>query len=117
MHFINGFVVATSSIWENLVRGLQNTVMGMGTVFVVLIFIACIISLLQFIPKLFSKPEKTVAPVVETTPAVAPVEEVEELVDDKELVAVITAAICAASNQTSADQLIVRSIKRAKEYS
>lgn len=53
MHFINGFVVATSSIWENLVRGLQNTVMGMGTVFVVLIFIACIISLLQFIPKLF----------------------------------------------------------------
>ena len=44
-------------------------------------------------------------------PAPAPAEE-EELTDDLELVAVITAAI-AASENTSADGLVVRSIKRA----
>jgi predicted house-cleaning noncanonical NTP pyrophosphatase (MazG superfamily) len=40
-------------------------------------------------------------------------EETEELSDDLELVAVITAAI-AASEGTSADGLVVRSIKRAR---
>jgi hypothetical protein len=40
------------------------------------------------------------------------VEEEEELVDDLELVAVITAAIAAATN-SSTDGLVVRSIKRA----
>jgi hypothetical protein len=41
-----------------------------------------------------------------------PAEEEEELVDDLELVAVITAAIAAATN-SSTDGLVVRSIKRA----
>ena len=42
----------------------------------------------------------------------APAVEEEELADDLELVAVITAAI-AASENTPADGLVVRSIKRA----
>lgn len=49
-------------------------------------------------------------------PAPAPVQEAvpveEDLTDDLELVAVITAAI-AASENTSADGLVVRSIRRA----
>lgn len=42
----------------------------------------------------------------------APVQEEENLVDDLELVAVITAAIAAASENESADGLVVRSIVR-----
>ena len=68
-----------------------NTVMGVGCVFVVLIFLIFVISLF--------------APAV---PA-APVEE--DLTDDLELVAVISAAI-AASENTSTDSFVVRSIKK-----
>ena len=42
----------------------------------------------------------------------APVSEPEDLTDDLELVAVITAAIAAASETESADGLVVRSIIR-----
>ena len=45
-------------------------------------------------------------------PVAAPAAEEEELVDDLELVAVITAAIAASTN-SSTDSLVVRSIKRA----
>lgn len=103
-----------------------NTIMGIGTVFAVLIFIAFIISLFKYI----SKAEKYFAdrkyaketagkdqqPAAEKMPVVlqeaAPVQE-EELVDDLELVAVITAALAASMN-TSVDQLVVRSIKRKR---
>ncbi len=52
-------------------------------------------------------PAASAAPVTVAAPAVE-----EELVDDLELVAVITAAIAAATG-SSADGLVVRSIKRA----
>lgn len=89
---------------------LLNTIMGMGTVFVVLIFISYIISLF----KLMNKPEPVTAPVKEA-PAALPEEEEEEsaeLSDDLELAAVITAAI-AAYQGTSQEGFTVRSIKRA----
>ena len=41
------------------------------------------------------------------------IEEKEELADDSELVAVITAAICAATG-TSSDGFVVRSIRKSK---
>lgn len=85
-----------------------NTVMCMAIVFLVLIFIALLISCFKFIGKVqdgSKKPE----PVVEAAPA--PVVE-ENLTDDLELVAVITAAIVAASETESADGLVVRSIVR-----
>ena len=91
-----------------------NTVLGMGTVFVILILISLIISCFSFIPKLQEKFSKKAAPAPAATPAPAApaVVEEEELADDTELVAVIAAAI-AAYEGTSTDGFQVRSIKRA----
>lgn len=95
-----------------------NTVIGMGIVFIVLIFIAFLISLFKYINKAETyfanrKRAKEEAAFTPVDPANAPVlyEEEEELVDDLELVAVITAAVAASMN-TSVDNLVVRSIKR-----
>ncbi len=101
-----------------------NTLMGMGTVFAVLLFISFIISFFKYIPMILNKKEQkkiakanknAEAPVVEAAPVVAPVE---NLMDDSQLVAVITAAVYAASGSsggTSKDTLIVRSISRARK--
>lgn len=101
-----------------MVKAALNTVLGMGTVFVVLIIICLIISLFSFIPKIqenFAKkkaPAKAPVPAA-PAPAAAPVVSAsEELADDTELVAVIAAAI-AAYEGTSADGFRVRSIRRA----
>ncbi len=91
-----------------------NTLLGMGTVFVVLILISLIISLLGYIPKLIAKPEKkdeSAANIPAPVTAAMPVQE-EELSDDEELVAVIAAAV-AAYEGTGTDGFRVRSIKRA----
>ena len=96
----------------------MNTVMGLGVVFVVLIFLTFVIGQLHWIPDLFNRKEKEkeaakAAAPISVAPAPAPVvEEEENLADDLELVAVITAAI-AASEQTSTDGFVVRSIKKA----
>lgn len=106
--------------WPTIQQALLNTVLCMGIVFIMLIFISLLISSFALIPKIqamFSKPEPVlevakptvIAPVVEEEPEV-----VEELSDDLELVAVITAAIMASmGNEAPADGLVVRSIKRA----
>jgi sodium pump decarboxylase gamma subunit len=101
-------------------RAALNTLIGMGTVFIVLILISLIISLFGYIPKLqesFSK-KNTVAETPKAAPAVAApvVEEDEELSDDSELVAVISAAIAAYEESTGGagvEGFQVRSIKRA----
>jgi sodium pump decarboxylase gamma subunit len=101
-------------------RAALNTLIGMGTVFIVLILISLIISLFGYIPKLqesFSK-KNTVAEAPAAAPAVAApvVEEDEELSDDSELVAVISAAIAAYEESTGGagvEGFQVRSIKRA----
>lgn len=100
------------SISEIMGKAGLNTVMCMAIVFLVLIFIALLISCFKFIGKAQgsgakAQPETEAAPV----PAPAPVVE-EDLTDDLELVAVITAAIAAASETESADGLVVRSIVR-----
>lgn len=98
-----------------------NTVMGMGTVFVVLIFISLIISLFVYIPAAQEKlrsvfghsKEENIAE-EETVPEIPEVEE-ENLINDEELVAVLMAAIAASSEgAVSADKLIVRSVRRVK---
>ena len=114
-------VNADYELSEILTKAVLNTVLGMGTVFVVLIFISFIISLFGFIPaieKKFkggknkeTKAPAPAAPVPAPTakaPAAAPAE-----TNDAELVAVIAAAIAAAEG-TSTDGFIVRSIKRRK---
>lgn len=101
-------------------QALLNTLMGMGTVFAVLIFISLLISLFVYIPSIeralknrSSKKEKKAAQEERPAPK-RPI--LEEVVDDGELVAVITAAIMAANGgaAVSADKLVVRSIKRVK---
>lgn len=100
------------STGERLSKAALNTLMGMGTVFAVLIFISFLIGLFKYIHVWEEKNKQKNAPApADPVPAPAPAEE-EELTDDLELVAVITAAI-AASENTSADGLVVRSIKRA----
>lgn len=99
---------------EKLAKAGMNTLMGMGIVFLVLIFISILISCFKYINAFENKKKAAVpAPAAPApVPAPVPVTEEEELADDLELVAVITAAIAAYDN-TSADGLVVRSIKRA----
>lgn len=115
-------VVTTGSIdpiysfGEILQKAGLNTIIGMGTVFVILIFISLVIALL---PKLtgmienFGKKKEApaAAPAAPKAEPAAPAE-VEELSDDLELVAVISAAI-AAYTGTSSDGFVVRSIRRS----
>lgn len=101
------------SMGEILQKAGLNTLLGMGTVFAVLIFISLLISSFKYIPALENalknkKNKNTAAPVKEEVP-VAVVEE--DYTDDLELVAVIAAAIAAAEGTTT-DGFVVRSIKR-----
>lgn len=104
------------SLGEKMGDAALNTVIGLVTVFAILILISFLISLFKYIPviqdKFAKKEEKTAGftAVQETTPEL---DEGEEAVDDTELAAVITAAICAATG-TSSDGFVVRSIRRSK---
>ena len=62
------------------------------------------------------KAEKT-APAAKAEAVAAPVVEEEEYVDDTELISVIAAAIAASEGKTSANGLVVRSIKRVPNRS
>lgn len=99
-----------------LEKALLNTLLGMGTVFIVLIFISLLISCFKYISKLqdkFSKKAALEPAKAAPAPVTAAVEDAEEEIeDDLELVAVITAAV-AASMGSSTDGFVVRSIKRA----
>ena len=104
---------------ENMGRAFMNTIIGMGTVFVVLIIISLIISAFSIIPKIEARlkaKEKQPVPEVKATPAVtvaAPAEE--ELSDDTELVAVIAAAVAAYEGSASTEGFVVRSIRKSKK--
>lgn len=109
------------TIGEILQKAAMNTILGMGTVFIVLIFISLVIYCFNFIPAIQAKfgrkkkEEELPKPApVKTAAAPAPAAPAEEeLVDDGELVAAITAAICAYQG-TSSDGFVVRSIRRAE---
>ncbi len=101
---------------EKMERAGLNTLLGMGTVFVILILISLIISAFNLIPKisaLFAKDKDTTANEKAVDSAIAQIVEKEELSDDLELVAVISAAI-AQYEGTSSDGFVVRSIRRAR---
>jgi sodium pump decarboxylase gamma subunit len=100
-----------------LQRAALNTVMGIGIVFITLLFLSWLISKLHIIPDMIEKSAKKNAPAPAPAPVAVPepvAEEEEDLTDDLELVAVITAAI-AASETTSGDGFVVRSIKKANK--
>ena len=104
---------------KTLQRAGLNTLMGIGTVFVMLIIISLIISLFNFIPRIqaaFSKKGKKEetknAGIDNAVTQIAAQEEAEA--DDTELVAVIAAAIAASEGAASTDGFVVRSIRKVR---
>jgi sodium pump decarboxylase gamma subunit len=93
----------------NMKRAALNTLMGVGTVFVMLAFLMGVISLFKFIPGTTQK-KKESAPA--PAPAPVAVQAAEEPVDDTELIAVIAAAIAASEGAESTDGFVVRSIRK-----
>ena len=139
--------IAANMTFEDKMKAAgTNTLIGMATVFCVLIFISFIIYLLKFVPGFFDKEAKAVKkaakkaaeaaktePVAETkaedagsAPAgqivdIVKTETGESVMNDSELVAVITAAVAAASagqnaytTYPSKDKLVTRPIRRIK---
>ena len=107
------------SFGELMTKAALNTLLGMGTVFVVLILISLIISCFNFIPKiqaaLTKKPKQEAAkPVIPAAAAPVQAAVVEEESDDLELIAVIAAAIAASEGAVSADGFVVRSIRKRR---
>ena len=110
------------SFGELMENAALNTVLGMGTVFVILILICLIIYCFNFIPKIqasFSgsgkepeeKKEAAPAAPVPAVSAAAPAAQ-ENPMDDCELVAVIAAAVAASEGAPSPEGFVVRSIRR-----
>lgn len=109
-----------STMADMMEKAALNTLIGMGTVFVVLILISLIISCFGVIPKLQAKLSKKDKKQEKTTGidnAVAQIAKQEEAVqdtDDLELVAVIAAAIAASEGAASTDGFVVRSIRKRR---
>ena len=105
------------TIGELMGKAAMDTVMGMGTVFAILILISLIIWALGGIPKLQEKFSKKKKEAVQTAPAAdsATVQTVvEESDDDLELIAVIAAAIAASEGAAGTDGFVVRSIRKRR---
>ncbi len=95
-----------------------NTILGMGTTFVVLILLAVIISLFGVFHDMQEKRAAAVKAAAPAPAAAAPAAPAaaapEPETDDGALIAVIAAAIAASEGRTSTDGFIVRSIRRAQ---
>ncbi len=95
-----------------------NTILGMGTTFVILILLCLIISCFALIGKAQDNKKKKAAAIKAAeapapAPAAAPAV-TEEVTDDNELIAVIAAAVAASEGQTTTDGFVVRSIRKAR---
>lgn len=106
------------TLGEKMEKAALNTLLGMGTVFIVLILIMLIIMAFGIIPKIEKsiankKAKKNVNTNAAVDNTIAQIVEKEELSDDTELVAVIAAAIAASEGAATTDGFVVRSIKRA----
>ncbi|MCR4904182.1 MAG: OadG family protein [Butyrivibrio sp.] len=106
------------SFGESMARAGLNTLLGMGMAFFVLIIVSLVISLFPLINKLTAKKETKNNDKVIVQQAMenvtTQIAEKEELADDLELVAVISAAI-AAYEGTSSEGFQVRSIRRVNK--
>ena len=109
----------TASMGQLMGKAALNTLIGMGTVFIVLILISFIISCFRFINKAQDAAAKKKAAQAEkqdggSTGGAAQIEEAasEDESDDLELAAVIAAAIAASEGAASTDGFVVRSIRR-----
>lgn len=108
------------TVTEILAKASMNTLLGMGTVFVVLVFISGIISLFQYMPDKRKLGQKSEA---ESSMTAGTEKTTVKQADDDQLIAVITAAVaayCAADRsstgengtETEENPYIVRSIRR-----
>lgn len=105
----------TASMGELMSKAALNTLIGMGTVFIVLILISLIISCFRFINRAQDAAAKKKAAAGASGGEAVGNEAAEIAVDetdDLELVAVIAAAIAASEGAASADGFVVRSIRR-----
>ncbi len=107
------------SFGELMEQAALNTVLGMGTTFIILIVLACIISAFGLIGKSQENKNKKAAARKEAeapapAPAVAAVQPEAPAADDNELIAVIAAAVAASEGKTSTDGFVVRSIRKAR---
>lgn len=107
------------TVGENMTKAVLNTAMGMGTVFAVLILIMFIISGFKIIYNIQNAgaKKKTSKEIKEEAvdQTIAQIIEKEELSDDLELVAVISAAIAAYEGSASTEGFVVRSIRKQKK--
>lgn len=105
------------SMGELMAKAAMDTLMGMMTVFAVLILISILIWAMGGIPrlqaKLAKKPESKKEESIDNTIAQI-VEKEESTEDDTELVAVIAAAIAAYEGSQSTDGFVVRSIRKRR---
>lgn len=124
----SGALNPAAGFWELMKKAALNTVIGMGTVFVVLILISLIIACFAFVPKLEAGCKKILSVFAGKKSstegidkAVAQIEQQEEILgeadneqimDDTELVAVIAAAVAAYEGSVNTDGFVVRSIRR-----
>ena len=117
----NSIVLLTQENLADRMRAATlNTLLGLGIVFAVLTLIILVISLFRFLPgsapreKKVSEPAK-VSPVDNAIAQIVNQEEA-NLMNDYELIAVITAAICEFDSEnltdTSAGGFVVRSIRK-----
>lgn len=111
-----GLTACGSDLGEKMTTAALNTVIGICTVFAVLIIIIGVISLFRFIPVIQDKLTKKKNAVQESADSAATqivtTEEVTDASDDLELVAVIAAAIAASEGAASTDGFVVRSIRK-----
>ena len=105
------------SLAANMQRAGMNTLMGIGIVFLMLLFLSFVIGLFKYIEKFQNVGKKKAAeeaPKAEEAPAPAIAQSEaadEDFADDLELVAAI-----AAYENTSGDSFVVRSIKKSNKW-
>lgn len=108
------------SMAEKMQQAGLNTLLGMGTTFVVLILLALIIAVFGKILTVFNDRRRFVrtneaAPEPAPAPKAAAAEPAAELTDDRELVAVIAAAVAAYEGRQTTDGFVVRSIRKSRK--
>lgn len=96
---------------EKLMQAGSNTIIGMGTVFLVLIFICLVISSFNVVSKINNRRKSKANNNAVQIDTERYYEDVKADLDASEIVAVISAAIAASENQ-STDSFVVKSIKR-----
>lgn len=110
-----GLTACGSDLGSKMTTAALNTLIGMFTVFAVLIIIIGVISLFRFIPIIqdkFAKKNVVQESADSAAAQIVTTEEATDVSDDLELVAVIAAAIAASEGAASTDGFVVRSIRK-----